>query len=362
MPDEPLSGYRGRRVLITGHNGFVGSWTTRRLDGLGAEVFGFSRSGRQPHAPMSEGVSVTFGDVSDRATVFEAMERYRPDIVLHLAAQPLVSEAVADPGTTVRANTLGTAHVLEAAVRTATVRSVVLMGTPGEPDQGVEDALDPYTASKTAGAALAAGFAHRATQRAAGRRSALHVRVVRPGVILGGDLTPGRLLPGVIDALNSGSPVRISRPGDRRPWQHVLDVAQEVLSAGLAAAGAPSSAPSFEIRNLTQKSSLATVQHLVSTFLRHWGKPEWPMEIPVEDQLAGVTDPPAGSAAPSSQGGPVWDLDGTVAAAAWWYRAVQEDPTARARATDRQIHLYASDLRRLAASRAAASTELRKEP
>lgn len=323
--------YAGRRVLVTGHNGFVGSWLTRLLHAVGADVTGYGRTAHARHVPMPPGTNAELGDVTDADRLLAVIRSIRPEVIVHLAAQPLVAAAVASPAASLYANVVGSLHVLEGALRTPSVRSVVLMGTPGEPSAAVTDALDPYTASKVAATAVAAAYAHGPTQSAAGRISMpLQVTVVRPGVVLGGDRTPGRLLPDVMRSVDDNRPVVLHRPGTQRPWQHVLDVAAAVLQQAR-----PNDRSGLLVHDLRPASATADVRWVVRTFLRAWGTPDWPVRS---------SDPHAEPAAvPSRPGGPltgagqVWALESALSAAADWYRSVRERESSAATAADAQI-------------------------
>jgi CDP-glucose 4,6-dehydratase len=214
--------WHGRRVLVTGHTGFKGAWLTLWLHALGAEVTGFS--GPPPTTPsLFELARVgglcadRRGDVRDADAVAGAAGD--AEVVFHLAAQPIVRAALEDPAGTFSTNVLGTAHVLGAA-RDAVVVCVTSdkCYAPGPGPHREGDPLggrDPYSASKAAQEHVAASY-----------REALGVRVAtaRAGnVIGGGDWGRDRLLPDLIRARDSGTPVTLRHPDAVRPWQHVLD-------------------------------------------------------------------------------------------------------------------------------------------
>lgn len=224
----------GRRVLITGHSGFKGTWLTLWLAQLGAEVIGVSLN--PPSAPsMMEllgdmSLRAYRADITDPAHLKAIFEQERPDIVFHAAAQPLVGASYQDPINTYQVNAMGTANLLEAVRHTGSVRVVVVVTSDKCYDNREWDypyrendrigGFDPYSASKACAELIADSY----------RRAFLSdgqtvgVATVRAGnVIGGGDWAPDRLVPDVIRAVQGGHPVHLRRPESVRPWQHVLD-------------------------------------------------------------------------------------------------------------------------------------------
>lgn len=231
--------WAGRRVLLTGHTGFKGAWLSLWLQRLGAEVTGLAPS--PPSAPsLYEAANVASGmagedavDVRDAAAVAEAVKRARPEVVLHLAAQPMVRRSLIDPVSTFQINVIGTANVLDA-VRSSggPVRATVVVtsdkcyendggGRPfveGDPLGG----KDPYSASKACAEIVAASY--RASYFADPHGSRL--ATARAGnVIGGGDWGEDRLLPDAVRVATglSPAPLRVRNPDAVRPWQHVLN-------------------------------------------------------------------------------------------------------------------------------------------
>jgi CDP-glucose 4,6-dehydratase len=227
--------WAGRRVLLTGHTGFKGSWTALWLAQLGARVTGFSLAPDcQPNLfTLADVASATelsiLGDVRDAQAVREAVEKADPELVLHLAAQPIVRRSLVDPVETFATNVLGTAHLLDA-LRDCRRLGAVLVVTSdkvyaheGHPRAFVEtDRLggtDPYSASKAAAEIVAASFSGSYFDRAGVR-----LATARGGnVIGGGDFAVDRLVPDAVRAAAGGVPLILRHPRATRPWQHVLD-------------------------------------------------------------------------------------------------------------------------------------------
>ena len=228
--------WRGRRVFLTGHTGFKGGWLCHCLDRLGAEIHGLALD--PPTEPNLFAVSRVRemlasdvrADVRDAGAVSDALRAAAPEVVFHLAAQPLVREGYREPLGTLATNVMGTANVLEAVRHAPSVRAVVVVAT----DKVYEnrecrhpyretDPLgghDPYSASKAAAEIVAASY--RTSFFA--KPGAARIATARAGnVIGGGDWARDRLLPDCLAAFAAGEPVRLRYPDAVRPWQHVLE-------------------------------------------------------------------------------------------------------------------------------------------
>jgi CDP-glucose 4,6-dehydratase len=233
--------WKNRRVFLTGHTGFKGGWMALWLSSLGANVRGYALDPcTTPNLFEAANIGTTVedvrGDIRDAAALDRAMVDFAPEVVFHMAAQPLVRLSYQDPVGTFETNVLGTARVLDAVRRTQSVRAVVSITT----DKCYEnhewiwpyretDPLgghDPYSASKACAEIVSASF--RRSFFEPGRNVAL--ATARAGnVIGGGDWSTDRLIPDLVRGFLSGAPVRIRRPHSVRPWQHVLEPLQGYL-------------------------------------------------------------------------------------------------------------------------------------
>jgi CDP-glucose 4,6-dehydratase len=234
--------WKDRRVFLTGHTGFKGGWMALWLHSLGAKVRGYALDPyTNPNLFAAAGIGSLVedvrGDIRDDASLNRAMLEFEPEVVFHMAAQPLVRLSYQDPIGTFETNVIGTARVLDAVRRTSSVRAVVSVTT----DKCYEnhewlwpyretDPLgghDPYSASKACAEIVSASF--RRSFFEPGQRVAL--ATARAGnVIGGGDWSTDRLLPDLVRGFLSGEPVRIRRPRSIRPWQHVLEPLQGYLT------------------------------------------------------------------------------------------------------------------------------------
>jgi CDP-glucose 4,6-dehydratase len=343
--------WAGRRVLVTGHTGFKGGWLTLWLRALGAEVTGFSvdvptRPSLFEMAQVGEGMRSIAGDVRSFDAVRAAVTDARPEIVFHLAAQPLVRRSLREPLLTYATNVMGTVHVLEAVRAVDGIRAVVNVTSDKcyeERDLGrgyrEDDPLgghDPYSSSKAAADIVASGYAKALFDRAGAPRLAS----ARAGnVIGGGDWGEDRLVPDVVRAASRGRTLRVRNPEAVRPWQHVLAAMggylelAEALWRSSSAVGAWNFGPDPE--------DALPVRKVVDRLSELW-----------EDGIAWEADPgphpreaphlALDSSAARQQLGwtPRWGLGRALEAVVEWHRAVGAGDDPRD-VTLRQIDAYA---------------------
>ena len=336
--------WQGRSVLVTGHTGFKGSWLCASLVAAGARVSGFalsppSRPNMYDLVQLDREVDSTIGDVRDAAAVATAVARARPEIVFHLAAQPLVRASIDDPVATYATNVMGTVHVLEAVRRVPTIEAVVVVTSDkcyeniGRAEPYAEDdplgGADPYSSSKGASELVTAAF--RRTYFADGPA----VATARAGnVIGGGDWSRDRLVPDLVRALIAAQNPRLRYPGATRPWQHVLDalagyelLAQRLLDDRSRFARSWNFGPA--------PYSECTVAELGDLFLAAWGTTQRcviaSQTAPHEEAILRLDS----ERARRELGWlPVHDLAGAVHATARWYRAWHDGDDVRAQTFD----------------------------
>jgi len=226
--------WQGKRVFLTGHTGFKGSWLSLWLASLGAQVKGYALN--PPTSPslfdeakVGKVIDSQIGDIRDQDTLYESMLEFNPDILIHMAAQPLVRYSYDAPIETYEVNVIGTAKVLEVARSCSNLKAIVNITTDkcyenDERSQGYKEndpmgGYDPYSSSKGCAELVASAY----------RRSFLQdqdigLASVRAGnVIGGGDWADDRLIPDILRSFEKSEPVVIRNPKATRPWQHVLE-------------------------------------------------------------------------------------------------------------------------------------------
>lgn len=229
-----LEFYRGKRVFVTGHTGFKGSWLCHILKRAGARVTGYSTN--PPSDPslfetakVAEGMISIIGDIRDFDALYAAMTEAQPEIVLHLAAQPIVRESYREPVYTYETNVMGTVHILECVRKIPSVRSFLNVTTDkvyenkewewGYRENEPLDGFDPYSNSKSCSELVTHSYKN--SFFADGR---VAISTARAGnVIGGGDFAADRIIPDCVRAALSGEEIVIRNPYSTRPYQHVLE-------------------------------------------------------------------------------------------------------------------------------------------
>ena len=231
--------WQGKRVLLTGHTGFKGSWLSLWLQSLGAQVTGYALApSTNPSlfeiADVAQGMTSVIGDIRDLANLQAVFAKHKPEIVIHMAAQPLVRFSYQNPVETYATNVMGTVHVLEAVRNTPGVKAVVNITTDkcyenrewvwsyreNEPMGG----FDPYSNSKGCAELVSAAYRSSFFNANKYEQHGVALATVRAGnVIGGGDWAQDRLIPDILAAFEQGKKVEIRNPHAIRPWQHVME-------------------------------------------------------------------------------------------------------------------------------------------
>lgn len=337
--------WAGRRVLVTGHSGFKGSWLLVLLDLLGARVTGLSLAPDTTPAmfDLIDGASLCdhhVADIAEAAAVEAIFAQAEPEIVLHLAAQPLVRASYADPLGTYRTNVMGTAHVLEACRKTASVGTIVSVTTDkcyandGRSEGYGEDAPlgghDPYSNSKACAELVSACW----RDSFLGERGTGLATARAGNVIGGGDWSADRLVPDAIRAFSEGRTLEIRNPDAVRPWQHVL----EPLTGYLLLAEALASDPARFARGWNfgpAPTDMASVCEVIDLLAAHWGVTQpWAPQPGEHPHEAAVLTLDSSAAADALGWRPRLSLDRALALTAQWYRADDKQAATRAQAED----------------------------
>jgi len=356
----PSSGFwSGRRVFLTGHTGFKGGWLALWLTHLGANVRGYALDPwTDPNlftaARIGHVVDDVRGDIRDATRLDNSMREFRPEVVFHLAAQPLVRHSYEDPIGTYETNVIGTARVLDAVRRTGSVRAVVSVTT----DKCYENkewvwpyretdplgGYDPYSSSKACAEIVSAAFrqSYFPVDRLA--EHGVGIATARAGnVIGGGDWSTDRLIPDLVRGFLSGEPVRIRRPHAIRPWQHVLEplhgymrLAEELL------AGAPGAARYATAYNFgPTEEDARPVSWIAERMTGFWGDgASWVLDDDHGPHEAGYLRLDASRARYDLAWTPHLRLETALEWLVQWYRAWQASPDSVQPFTLSQIDRY----------------------
>lgn len=346
--------WKGKRVLLTGHTGFKGSWLSLWLQSMGAQVHGYALDApTQPalfeEAQVHEGMTSTIADVRDRDAVLATMRSFRPEIVIHMAAQPLVRLSYQQPVETYAVNVMGTVHVLDAARQTESVRAIVNVTTDkcyenkewvwGYREDEPMGGHDPYSNSKGCSELVTSAY-RRSFFAAAG----VALASARAGnVIGGGDWALDRLVPDVLRALEKHQPVQIRNPHAIRPWQHVLEplsgyllLAERLYTQGQADAGGWNFGP--------REEDAKPVQWIVERLCEDWGDgASWTLQPGDHPHEAHFLKLDISKARQRLQWAPRWSLDTALARITEWHQAWLAKQDMRSFCL-RQISQYTADV------------------
>ena len=323
--------WAGKRVFVTGHSGFMGGWLSLVLREAGADVTGFALT--PPSEPnfftltrLASGMCSIMGDIRDAAAIERAVVEARPEVLFHLAAQPLVRASYADPAGTYTTNVVGTVHVFEAA-RKAGVRTIVNVTSDkcyenrewpwGYRESDAMGGYDPYSSSKGCAEIVTAAY-----RRSFFAQSGAGVASVRAGnVIGGGDWASDRIVPDFIRAVSAGKPLRVRNPNAVRPWQHVLEpVFAYLLLAEHLASDPVRFAEGWNIG--PQEGDAQTVGAVVERLTRLWGAgAAWETDRGPHPHEANYLKLDCSKARQELGWAPRWSLDDTLERLVEWYRA-----------------------------------------
>ncbi len=271
--------YRNRRVLITGHTGFKGTWLTKILLNSGAEVIGFSRGSKKElslfeMAGIKDKIDHNEGDIRDINLLKQVFEKNKPEIVFHLAAQPIVGESYKNPVTTFETNVMGTVNIMECVRLYSCVKSVLNVTTDkvyqnnewmwGYRESEPLDGYEPYSNSKSCSELITHCFknSYFTDERVA-------VSTARAGnVIGGGDFSKNRIIPDCVESTRNGKPIEVRNPNSTRPYQHVI----EALIIYLRIAEKQYTNKKYEGYYNVGPDECTVTGDLVNIFCQQWGE------------------------------------------------------------------------------------------
>lgn len=345
---------KGKKVLVTGHTGFKGSWLTTWLLWHGAEVTGYALppEGERCHfnlLGLAERIRHVEGDVRDLGALQRTFDEAQPEFVFHLAAQALVRASYQDPKSTFDANVGGAVNLLEAVRACDAVKTLVFITSDKcyrnhewvwgyrETDELGGD--DPYSASKAAAELVFASY----RKSFFAKRPGFTAATARAGnVIGGGDFAKDRIIPDCIRALENGQPITVRNPDATRPWQHVLEPLSGYMALARALASGTAGSISGEGWNFgPDKVSNRTVGELVERVIGTWGSGEMivdrPPDAPHECRLLHLNCDKADS---ELGWRPTWDFGRGTDETTLWYQQVLAGGSPAWDVTNGQIAAY----------------------
>ena len=325
--------WRGKRIFLTGHTGFKGSWLSIWLQSLGSELTGYAlppltTPNLYEVADVGHGMTSIIADIRDLTSLQKAMQAACPDIVIHMAAQPLVRQSYADPVETYAANIMGTVHVLESVRNTSSVKAVLVVTTDKCYENKEEvfkayqehDTLgghDPYSSSKACTELVTAAYRNSFLQQ-----QGIAVATARAGnVIGGGDWATDRLVPDILKAFEQNEVVQIRNPQATRPWQHVLEplsgyltLLEHLFTQGSAYSEAWNFGPHDE--------DARPVQWIVEQLAFAWGKDaSWHKDVDEQPHEANYLMLDIAKAKARLKWQPSWNLQIALQNITHWHRA-----------------------------------------
>jgi CDP-glucose 4,6-dehydratase len=353
MKSVDASFWRDRRVFVTGHTGFKGGWLALWLQQMGAQVHGYALApDTTPNlfeqARVAEGMDSQFADIRDLPALQAALKRAAPEIVIHMAAQPLVRRAYRQPVETYATNVMGTVHLLEAVRHSPGVRAVLIVTSDKCYDNREwvwpyreTDPLggfDPYSSSKGCAELVTAAWRNAFFPADAYDQHGVAIASARAGnVIGGGDWAEDRLIPDVLRAFEAGQPVVIRNPEAVRPWQHVLEplsgylmLAQSLVDSGAAFCGGWNFGP--------REGDSHTVASVVERFAQALGA-HWQCDTREQPHEAHQLRLDSSKARALLGWQPRWTLDATLQRIHEWHAAHRVGADMH-RATLQQIDAY----------------------
>ena len=326
--------YKNKRVLITGHTGFKGSWLCYWLKTLGATVFGYSTKLTVPDhfSLLNIDGDFTVADISDYEKLKKTIDRVKPEIIFHLAAQPLVRESYKEPLLTYRTNVIGTANLLQACRGSDTLKAIVCVTSDkcyenkewlwGYRETEPMGGFDPYSSSKACSELLIASFRNSFfSLDNYGESHQVLIASARAGnVIGGGDWSTDRLVPDIIRAASADKETEIRSPFSIRPWQHVLDCLHGYLLLGSRLmSGDKNCAAAFNFG--PNDSDILTVSTVLKLCKANWTKIKYKFneEIPALHE-AKILKLDSSKAKMLLKWSPLWNSEECMKKTILWYR------------------------------------------
>lgn len=354
--------YRNKKVLVTGHTGFKGSWLSQWLLQLGAHVHGLALEpdtvpSLYDQLDLKEKMHSKIGDIRDLDTVKSYLDFVKPDIIFHLAAQPLVRDSYLDPVYTWETNVNGTMNVLEGIRQLGLETNLVVITSDkcyenrewifGYRENDALGGYDPYSASKGAAEIVVSSWRRSFFHPKNYEKHKVKVSSARAGnVIGGGDWAKDRIIPDCVRALKQSEEIQVRNPLSTRPWQHVLEslggyllLGQTLLSSSAENIENICSAFNFGPYGASNK----TVEILVGEVLKHWNG-SWTYKKEDAFHEAFLLNLNIDKATQTLGWSPVWNFKQTIKNTIDWYKLVSENPEMAEKITKEQIEKYSNKL------------------
>lgn len=348
--------YKGRRVLVTGHTGFKGSWLALWLSSIGAEVVGYSLAPEtQPnHFDLLDiTCDSIISDIRDNDKLKSVVFKYQPEMIFHLAAQPLVRRGYREPVGTFATNVMGTVNLLDSCRESTAVRAILVVTSDkcyenqqlnrGYSENDPLGGYDPYSASKGCAEIVTSSYRRSFFPiDQFGKRHNVLIASARAGnVIGGGDWSEDRLIPDIVKAVNKNEKVLIRNPYSMRPWQHVLEsltgyliLGQKMLTGDVECATAWNFGP--------YKDGEFSVEHMIKKMQQVWGEIDYQVSESNEMHEAKLLQLDSMKARTVLGWSQVWGVDETVEKTSKWYQQFYEKQEV---ITDQQISEYVETAR-----------------
>ena len=352
--------WKGKRVLLTGHTGFKGSWLSLWLQSMGANVVGYALA--PPTNPslfkvaeVGKGMTSIIGDIRDLEHLRKVFTEHKPEIVIHMAAQPLVRYSYSEPVETYSTNVMGTVNLLEAVRSTDSIKAVVNVTSDkcyenrewvwGYRENEAMGGYDPYSNSKGCAELVTAAYRNSYFHPEKYKEHGIALASGRAGnVIGGGDWSDDRLIPDIIRAITQGKPVNIRNPLAIRPWQHVLEplcgyllLAQKLYEEGAGYAEGWNFGPRDE--------DAKPVQWIVEKLTEAWGEgANWDLDGGGHPHEAHYLKLDCSKAKARLGWYPRWNLDETLSKIVGWQKNYQQTADMKA-VTLEQIDIYSKGVR-----------------
>lgn len=347
--------YKGKKVLITGHTGFKGSWLCILLNKLGAEIYGYAlepptNPNLYTEAKLDDFVNSTIGDIRDYSNLLKVVRNIKPQIVIHMAAQPLVRESYKRPVETYEINVMGTVNLLEACRNTSSVKAIVNVTTDkcyenqewhwGYRENEPMGGYDPYSNSKGCSELVTSCYRNSYFHRTNYSEHGVAIASARAGnVIGGGDWAIDRLIPDLIKSLEENKDVIIRNPSAIRPWQHVLEPLNGYLQ--LASKLYIEGSNFSESWNFgPNEEDIKDVEWITKTFCEQWGNNgNYKIDKNQHPHEASLLKLDCSKAKSLLGWYPKWNILTTIKSIVDWYKSFESGENAKV-LTERQIELF----------------------